>query len=268
MKKLFPFACLAALALSCTSQRSENVSSAESDEEARQRMSMLQGVWLDDDTELPVMKVKGDTIRLVSRMGASFRFALLADTIRSTGADSTTFYIKQLSEHSFRLYTVLGDTVRLHKSEDEMAVAFDFSDRPIQQPTEVVQKDSILTFEGKRYRGYVYINPSTRKVVVPETTEEGLTVNTVYYDNVIHICVYQGRDKLFSKDITKDMFKGIVPDSYLQGSILNDMEFMRVDAAGYTYRASVCSASSRGMSNYYVTLHISKDGTLSYTLNQ
>ena len=60
----------------------------------------------------------------------------------------------------------------------------------------------------------------------PGVSEEGLGVDNVYYDNIIHICVYEGRKSLYAKDITKQMFKGVVPDDFLQWAILSDMDFM------------------------------------------
>ena len=48
-----------------------------------------------------------------------------------------------------------------------------------------------MTYDNVRYRGYVYINPSKIKVMRPGVSEEGLGVDNVYYDNIIHICVYE-----------------------------------------------------------------------------
>ena len=58
-------------------------------------------------------------------------------------------------------------------------------------------------YKGTRYRGYVYINPSKMKVIKTVYSDEGIGVDNVYYDNVIHICVYEGRNLLYGKDITK-----------------------------------------------------------------
>ena len=58
-------------------------------------------------------------------------------------------------------------------------------------------------YKGTRYRGYVYINPSKMKVIKTVYSDEGIGVDNVYYDNVIHICVYEGKKLLYGKDITK-----------------------------------------------------------------
>ena len=45
-------------------------------------------------------------------------------------------------------------------------------------------------FDGVRYRAYVYINPSQMKVVKTTYSEDGISMDNIYYDNVMHICVY------------------------------------------------------------------------------
>lgn len=57
--------------------------------------------------------------------------------------------------------------------------------------------------KGNRYHGYVYINPSKMKVIRTSYSEDGIGVDNVYYDNVIHICVYKGKEMLYGEDITK-----------------------------------------------------------------
>lgn len=94
-------------------------------------------------------------------------------------------------------------------------------------------------YKGTRYRGYVYINPSKMKVVRSSYSEGGISVDNVYYDNVIHICVYEGRRMLYGKDITKKMFAGIFPEETLSQMILADMNFMGVDNEGYRYQATL-----------------------------
>ena len=50
-----------------------------------------------------------------------------------------------------------------------------------------------MTYDNVRYRGYVYINPSKIKVMRPGVSEEGLGVDNVYYDNIIHILCIEGK---------------------------------------------------------------------------
>ena len=71
-------------------------------------------------------------------------------------------------------------------------------------------------FDGVRYRAYVYINPSQMKVVKTTYSEDGISMDNIYYDNVMHICVYEGKKSLYAKDITKQMFVDVIPTDFLQ----------------------------------------------------
>lgn len=91
-------------------------------------------------------------------------------------------------------------------------------------------------YNGRRYRAYVYINPSKMKVYKTSYSEEGISVDNVYYDNIMHICVYEGKKCLYSSDITKRMFENTVPGEFLDKSILSDMNFLSIDSSGYHYK--------------------------------
>ena len=85
-------------------------------------------------------------------------------------------------------------------------------------------------------------------------------MESVYYDNIIHICVYRGADELYGRDIDKKLFSDYVDADELAVSILSDMDFTAVDADGYHYRAILTvpeSAASR-----YIDLIISPQGVL------
>ena len=64
--------------------------------------------------------------------------------------------------------------------------------------SEVTKRDSVVMYNGKRYRAYVYVNPSKKKVVKTSYSDEGISVDNVYYDNVMHI-VYT-KDEKWSTD--------------------------------------------------------------------
>lgn len=235
------------------------------DEADRAAVEMLQGVWLDDNTEMPILKVKGDSMYLASQVNAPFRFGVSGDTLISYGAEKTAYRIQKLGEHVLQFYTSMGDLMSLHKAETD-TIPFGYEVEEAAPEPQVIQKDSVFMYEGNRYRGYAYINPSTKKVIRPGITDEGLKVDNVFYDNVIHICVYQGTRRLYSKDITKEMFAGSVPDNFLRGAILSDMDFMGVDVKGYHYRATICIPD--GSSCYYVDLLIDREDNLTYMLKQ
>jgi hypothetical protein len=91
-------------------------------------------------------------------------------------------------------------------------------------------------------------------------------MDNVYYDNIIHICVYEGKNKLFSKDVYKKDFNEVVPEEFLQWAILSDMEFIGVNEKGYQYQATISIPDE--ITSYIVNLSISTDGNIQYTLKE
>ena len=67
-----------------------------------------------------------------------------------------------------------------------------------------------------------------------------MEVENVYYDNIIHLSIFQGSTQLFSRDFRKQQYAEKVPAQILQQSVLNNMEFSKVDADGFHLNVSVC----------------------------
>ena len=97
--------------------------------------------------------------------------------------------------------------------------------------------DSVVIYNGTRYRAYVYINPSKMRVIKTTYSEDGISMDNVYYDNVMHICVYEGKKSLFASDINKQMFAQVVPEDFLMQAVLSDTKFVKVDRNGFHYQA-------------------------------
>ena len=77
------------------------------------------------------------------------------------------------------------------------------------------------------------------KVTKTVYSDEGLGLDNVYYYNVIHICIYKGNQKVYAKDITKQMFNGVISNDFLSGAILADINFINVNSSGFLYQANV-----------------------------
>ena len=155
----------------------------------------------------------------------------------------------------------------MNKADDSInSIDFPIQTKKTEAPKEVIQKDQIVFYNNVRYRGYVYINPSQIKVTRPSYSDEGFKLDNVYYDNVIHICVYEGKTKLFGKDIYKKDFSETVPEEFLQWAILSDMEFIGVNENGYQYQATVSIPDE--ITSYIINLSISKEGNIHYTLKE
>ena len=94
-----------------------------------------------------------------------------------------------------------------------------------------------MNYNGTRFCAYVFINQSKLKVIKTTYSEDGISMDNVYYDNVMHICVYEGKRSLFASDITKQMFDKVLPVDFLAQSILSDTKFVKVNRNGFHYQA-------------------------------
>ena len=263
MRKVLFFMLFMPLIAACTGSVEKKDEKAV-EERNQMIMQHLQGIWIDDNTELPMLKIKGDSIFLASQINMPFCFSISGDSLLAKGLEPVAYRIIKIEEHVFQFYTSLGDLVSLHKSDND---TIPFGYQTVTEPEKkVIEKDSVFYFQGKRYHGYAYINPSTKKVFRPTITEEGMIVDNVYYDNIIHICVFQGKQRLYAKDISKEIFEGTVPADFLKMSVLSDMKFTGVDSEGYHYQATVSMPDD--LSCYYVNLLIDEKGTLTFKLKE
>lgn len=232
------------LFMACNVSKNGNLAGKEEDQNAKK---MLQGIWLDDETETPLMRIKGDTIYYSNYQSAPIAFKILGDTLYTYGNDTTFYKIDKQTEHTFWFHSLSDNIVKLHKSEDpnDSIVFTNDSLEAIPTYSEVTERDSVVNYKNTRYRAYVYINPSKKKVVKTTYSEEGLSMENVYYDNVMHICVYEGKKSIYSSDITKEMFDKFVSKSFLDQSILSDMEFIGVNSNGFRYQATLSIPESQ-----------------------
>lgn len=248
---------------SCQNNKQKEQISGKEDSRAKE---LLQGIWLDDDSENILLKVQGDTIYYADALNAPVYFEIRHDSLYMYGNEVSRYRIDKLAEHIFWFHSLADNIVKLHKSDDPNDTVT-FTSKSLQiipAYTEVTSRDSVVMYNGERYRAYVYINPSKMKVIRTSYSDEGISVDNVYYDNVMHICVYQGKKRLYASDVVKSMFEGVVPEEFLEKAILSDMHFTGINSSGYHYRASLCIPETSVC--YLVNLDIDRTGKLSLSI--
>lgn len=261
MIKFLAISSFAILLFSCNGSKTSHTSEQEEDLSAKK---LLQGIWLDEESDSPLMRVDGDTIYYADSQSTPIAFKIILDTLYTFGNDSTCYKIDKQAEHLFWFHSMSDNIIKLHKSEDlNDSLAFVNAELAIPTYTEVTKRDSIVTFNGTRYRAYVYINPSKMRVIKTTYSEDGISMDKVYYDNVMHVCVYEGKKSLFASDITKNIFEKVVPDDFLMQSILSDVKFARVNRNGFHYQAILSIPESSIYS--IVNLVIDFDGKFTIT---
>ena len=113
-------------------------------------------------------------------------------------------------------------------------------------------------YNGERYHWYIAINPTKYKVVKRSYNDDGLEVENVYYDNIMHISVFHGAHQIFSSDFKKQMYSKIVPAGFLDEAVLGAMDFSHIDADGLHFDATLCIPD--GASCYMVDTQIAFTG--------
>lgn len=228
---------------------------------------LLQGIWMDDMTETPLLQFKGDTLYYIDESASPVAFKIINDSLKTYGQQTSSYHIEKQGESIFWIQSTMGEILQLSKAEGSIDTFLPVQETKTSQYTqEVIEKDHIVHFNNTRYRGYVYINPTNIKIIHPEITEEGLEVDNVYYDNIIHICVYEGKNRLFGRDMKKADFEPFVPQEYYQRAILSDMDFIGVTTKGYQYQATLCIPNNA--SCYLIDISITQDGDITYELVQ
>lgn len=238
---------------------------AEGREESREAKQLMQGVWMDEDTEAAVFQMKGDTIYYADSTSMPLPFKVIDDTLYV--GSQTRYHIEKQTEHVLWFKAQNGETAKFVKSDDaELGKVFEKNKPEILTLTDVLKRDTVVFYNGERYHLYIAVNPTKYKVVCQTVNEDGLDVENVYYDNIIHLSVFHGAAQLFSRDFRKSFYEKSVPARFLKQAILNDMQFTSVDADGFHLNASVCIPDE---SSCYLIEHIvSYDGKLNTKLSE
>lgn len=243
----------------CHYQRSSSAQETES----MQAKNLLQGIWIDTETDEVAIRVKGDTIYYPDSINQPAYFRVIGDTIE---LGRNHYYVVKQSENIFWFRNLTGDVVKLRKSDDPNDVLSFVQEKPDQYvaTNEVIKTDSVVMYKGERYHWYIAINPTRYRVSKTSYSDDAIEVENMYYDNIINIGVFKGAQKLYSKDIKKQMYLDCVPESFLSQAILGDMKFDRVDDYGFHFNATLCIPD--GASCYLISTDVGFDGNLTMKL--
>ena len=254
--KIIIFIVLAVFLTGCARQKNGTMEEAKESNEAK---AMLHGIWVDEETEEVSFSVKGDTIFYSDSTSMPAYFKIVGDSL--VLGSGTRYGIVKQTEHLFWFKNQGGDIVKLQKSTNPDDAAEFIHDTPkVMTYTHQVKRDSVVSFNGDRYHWYIAINPTKYKVVTRTYNDDGVEVENVYYDNIMHISVYRGGQKLYSSDFRKQQYAKMVPENFLSEAVLANMEFSSIDAAGIHFNATLCIPD--GASCYLVETLISYKGQL------
>ena len=146
--------------VACKQQSTDgSIIDASEDLEAK---AMLQGIWIESETEEVSFLAKGDTIFFPDSTSQPSFFRIVRD---SFCLGDNRYAITKQTEHLFCFKNQAGEEVRLEKSENnEDSLAFSDNQPEILSLNEVLKIDSVVLFGGERYHWYIAVNPTRYKV--------------------------------------------------------------------------------------------------------
>ena len=229
----------------------------ESEQENREAKALMQGLWVNAETEDATFRVDGDTIFYADSTSMPACFKIIGDSL--VLASGTSYAIEKQSEHLFWVKNQNGDIIKFRKAEEADSVADFVIDKPtVMTYTHQVKRDSVVIYNGERYHWYVAINPTRYRVVLHTFNDDGMEVENVYYDNIMHVGVFNGARQIYSSDFRKQYFNGLVPDKFLDEAVFSNMEYSHTDAQGLHFIATLCVPD--GASCYQAEIAISYKG--------
>ena len=227
---------------------------------------LLQGIWVDAETENVSLMVRGDTIFYPDTTSMPAYFKVVGDTLCVGAKHEVRYMIEKQTEHLFWFGNQNGDFVKLAKS-DSAADSLYFTRRtpdPI-LVGQLVKRDTVVTYQSERYHCYVTINPTNYKVITTSYNDAGMAMSNVFYDNIVHLSVYQGNRKLFSSNVDKHAFVRYVPKAFLEQSVLGNVSFAKVDGKGFHFDARVTTPDNPS-SYYLLDLTVGHEGRMGISL--
>ena len=136
-------------------QKKENI-----EKEDLKAKEWLQGTWIDDMTETPLFTAKGDTIYYNDESAVPVTFKIINDTLKTYGQKIANYHIKKQGESFIWIQSVMGDILQLSKIDHSTDSHWTLQQTPEETTEKVIQKDQIVHYNNRRFRGYVYINPT------------------------------------------------------------------------------------------------------------
>ena len=203
-----------------------------------QAKELLQGIWKDELSEEVSFKVDGDTVYYPDVTDQPAYFRIVGDTLE---LGHQHYPVVRLTADAFCFVNPAGDEVSLIKGEaSDWPSDYKPQEPQIVQVSDVVKRDSVVMYGGERYHWYVYVNPTRYRVTRTAYSADGVATEKVYFDNIIHVSLFQGNRKLFSNNFNKQMFAKDVPEQFLSQAILGNMQYRHADSEGFHFDATVC----------------------------
>ncbi len=228
--------------------------------EDAEAMEMLQGVWGNELEGDVAFSIKKDSIYYNDSLSHPTHFRVCNDTLFIDNHDITAYPITFLDETSLTFVNTYGDETRLVKSQLSAAPLPRGEHKGAITPNQgkKIKRDTIVVCNDKKYHAYTQVNPTTFKVYRQTKNAAGLIVESVYYDNIVYIALYERHRKLFGGNVTKSDFANIVPKTYLDQAVLSEINVRGAQNGSIRFVAILSIPDT--YTNYRVNIDINEEG--------
>lgn len=241
------------LLTSCRNTQKETAGIAGEDKNAKQE---LQGVWINEVEGDVAFRAEGDSVYFPEESTAPLYFRVNGDTLIMAGVNTAKYVLKTLTANLLIFINQTGESVRLVKSEDPSYLQAFQKDSLIKlNQSQLIKRDTVVYYNSEKYHCYVQVNPTSYKVYKPSYNDDGVEVDNIYYDNILHVSVFKGASKIYSSNVVKNDFSKQMRKEFLNQSVLSDMTFEGIDSEGIHYFAilGIPNSSSNFMIEYVIT---------------
>lgn len=261
MPLLFMFA-IPLLIMGCKQPSPEPQTASES-LESKQKM---QGIWVDEEEGTVYFRAKGDTIYYPDSVSQPVHFLIVSDSLVFDSSNPKKCAIKLLSDNTLRYISPDGDEIRLQKTNDQSYLSlFENTAKAISiNQGELIKRDTVMTAGDVRYHAYIQVNPTSYKVYIPTLNEDGVSVDNAYYDNIIHLALYENSTSLINRDYRKQDFATLVPKEFISKCIFSDISVENVTDEGVVFLATLTVPDT--YTCYNVNIFVSRKGKVELSL--
>ena len=132
----------------CTEQSRKEEKIEKEDLKAKE---LLQGTWIDDMTETPLLQFKGDTLYYMDESVSPVAFKVIKDSLKTYGQQTSSYHIEKQGEYIFWIQSTMGEILQLSKAESSIDTLFSVQEAQTNEHNqEVMVKDHIVHFNNTR----------------------------------------------------------------------------------------------------------------------
>lgn len=221
-----------------------------------QAKKQLQGTWVNDIEGNIVFYFRGDSVFYDDSLSTPVTFHVYHDTLFIDNHPLTAYPIKKLDSTELCFVNSEGDeTTLVRAGKDVIPLARgEYKGAVTLNQRRKIKNDTVMIYKDKHYHAYTQVNPTTYKVYRQTTNNDGLRVESLYYDNIVYIALYEGQRKVFGSNITKADFAGMVPQAYLDQAVLSEILVDNATERGVRFIAVLSIPDS--YTNYRVNIDI------------